>query len=107
MVLIQLLLPTPGPAAAGGAETPLAQTGRELAARFGGLTAYMRAPAQGVWTAPDGHREHDDVVMVEVVTAVFDRPWWRQYMTLLAERFAQDAIHIRALPMQMLDDEAS
>ena len=74
MVLIQLLLPTSGSAGADG-RAPLTETRRELAERFNGLTAYVRSPAKGLWTwtAPDGHREQDDVVMVEVVTDSFDR----------------------------------
>ena len=40
MVLIQLLLPTSGPAGA-HRPAPLAETRRELAARFKGLTAYL------------------------------------------------------------------
>ena len=43
MVLIQLLLPTTGVAGADGV-APLAQTRRELAERFNGLTAYLRSP---------------------------------------------------------------
>ena len=72
MVLIQLLLPTSGAASADG-PAPLAETRRELAEPFNGLTAYLRSPAKGSWTAPDGHTEQDDVVMVEVVTEGFDR----------------------------------
>lgn len=45
MVLIQLLLPTSGAAKADGL-APLAETQRELAARFNGLTAYLRSPAK-------------------------------------------------------------
>ena len=71
MVLIQLLLPTSGAASADGL-APLAQTRRELADRFTGVTAYVRSPAKGLWTAPDGQIEQDDVVMVEVVTDTFD-----------------------------------
>ena len=67
MVLIQLLLPTSG-AASADALAPLAKTRRELADRFTGVTAYVRSPAKGLWTAPDGQIEQDDVVMVEVVT---------------------------------------
>src|SRR5687768_3702825 len=104
MVLIQLLLPTRGATSAGGL-TPLAQTRRELAERFDGLTAYLRAPAKGIWTAPDGHTEQDDVVMVEVVTDRFDRAWWRIYAATLARRFAQDAMHVRAVPIELLDEE--
>jgi hypothetical protein len=103
MVLIQLLLPTSGAAGADGL-APLAETRRELAERFHGLTAYLRSPAKGLWTAPDGHTEQDDVVMVEVVTDTFDRAWWRAYAATLAGRFGQDSIHVRAVPVNMLDE---
>ena len=86
MVLIQMLLPTSGAVNADGL-APLAETRRELADRFNGLTAYLRSPAKGWWTAPDGHAEKDDVVMVEVVTDTFDRAWWRIYVATLAARF--------------------
>jgi hypothetical protein len=103
MVLIQLLLPTSGAARAGDV-APLAQTRRELADRFDGLTAYLRSAAKGSWTAPDGHTEEDDVVMVEIVTEKFDRAWWRTYAATLAARFDQESIHVRAITVDMLDD---
>ena len=102
MVLIQLLLPTSAAVNADGL-APLAETRRELTERFNGLTAYLRSPAKGWWTAPDGHAEQDDVVMVEVVTDTFDRPWWRAYAAILAARFGQESIHLRAVPVEMLD----
>jgi hypothetical protein len=103
MVLIQLLLPTAGN---GGdrAMAALAETRRELVEKFKGVTAYVRSPAKGLWTAPDGHTEADDVVMVEVVTDTFDGGWWRTYRATLAQRFAQDTIHVRALPVEMPDE---
>jgi hypothetical protein len=104
MVLIQLLLPTSGAARADGL-APLAQTRRELADRFTGVTAYVRSPAKGLWTAPDGQIEQDDVVMVEVVTDTFDRAWWRAYATTLAARFSQERIHLRAVTVDMLDED--
>ena len=105
MVLIQLLLPTSISDAAGtpDAMAALGDTRRELADAFDGLTAYLRSPATGLWTAPDGREEQDDVVMVEVVTETFDRTWWRSYATLLAKRFGQDEIHLRALDIQTLE----
>ena len=102
MVLIQLLLPTP--TADGDAMTPLADTRRELADLFSGVTAYVRSPAKGLWTSPDGHTEADDVVMVEVVTETFDRRWWRDYTAKLAQRFRQDTIHVRAMSVEMLSE---
>jgi hypothetical protein len=102
VVLIQILLPTTG------TRSPLtddvfAKTRAELVEAFKGVTAYLRSPAQGMWTSPEGEREQDTVVMVEVVTERFDRAWWRAYTKQLAERFAQEEIHLRALPIEMLD----
>jgi hypothetical protein len=41
--------------------------------------------------------------MIKVVTDTFERRW-RPYMATLAERFRQDTIHVRALPVDMLDE---
>jgi len=95
MYLIQLLLPLTG--------NPddvawFSKTREELADRFGGVTAYSRSPAQGIWISPDGEKERDSVLMVEVFTEVFDRAWWQAYQKTLASRFRQEAIHVRALP---------
>lgn len=103
MVLIQLLLPTDGATPADGL-APLAETRQELAERFNGLTAYVRSPAKGLWTAPDGRTEQDDVVMIEVVTETFDREWWRGYVAVLAARFNQQSIHVRAVPVELLEE---
>ena len=107
MVLIQLLLPTtfPGGTASQDATAALADTRRELAETFDGLTAYVRSPAKGIWTASDGHTEQDDVVMVEVVTERFDRAWWRTYSAKLAQRFAQDEMHVRAVAIEVLEEK--
>jgi hypothetical protein len=108
VVLIQLLLPTTFPTGTTSqdAATALSDTRRELTEKFDGLTAYVRSPARGTWNAPDGHVEQDDVVMVEVVTDAFDRVWWRSYATRLAARFDQKSIHVRALPVEMLDEQS-
>ena len=103
MVLIQLLLPAT-PSSGASATAPLAETRRELVDKFSGVTAYVRSPGKGLWTAPDGDTEADDVVMVEVVTETFDRGWWRTYAATLAHRFQQKTIHVRALPVEMPDE---
>lgn len=107
MYLIQLLLPASSNEPCDAAGDPVAETRRELVEAFGGLTAYLRTPAQGVWTSPAGGREHDDMVMVEVVAPRFDRAWWREYTGRLARRFAQEAIHVRALQVEVLDPDAA
>jgi hypothetical protein len=100
MYLIQLLLPRQTRTGEFVGEAAFVRTRDELVNVFDGVTAYLRAPAQGVWTDPDGRRERDDVVMVEVLAATFDRDWWRAYGDTLRERFGQEAMHIRALPAE-------
>jgi hypothetical protein len=106
MVLIQILLPAPGTALTVPAED-YALTRAELLKAFSGVTAYLRSPGQGNWIAPSGRADQDDIVMVEVVTETFDREWWRSYASALARRFHQDAIHLRAIPIELLDPLAS
>ena len=45
--------------------------------------------------------------MVEVVAERFDRGWWREYTQRLARRFAQEAIHVRALQVDVLDPDSA
>jgi hypothetical protein len=42
--------------------------------------------------------------MVEIVTDTFDRAWWRPDAATLAGRFDQERIHVRAVPVDMLDE---
>jgi hypothetical protein len=100
MVLIQLLLPNKQ-ADGTALDRAFAATRVELMDRFGGLTAYQRSPALGAWTNPQGAVERDDVVMVEVVTEVFDHDWWRAYRERLEARFSQKEIHVRAVAIEL------
>jgi hypothetical protein len=104
VVLIQLLLPTKAETPNGWQDTAaeLAETRRELLQTFDGLTAYVRSPAKGSWTAPDGHTEQDDVVMVEVVARGFDQIWWRSYAKILSVRFRQEVIHVRSIAIETI-----
>ena len=99
--VVQILLPRGGGGHTEGRDADFAHTRAELVERYEGVTAYLRSPAQGAWTAPDGRVEDDEVVMIEVVVDTFDRAWWREYGERLARRFRQEAIHIRALPAEI------
>jgi hypothetical protein len=94
--LVQILLPV-ATGETTGHETRFRTTRAELVAKYDGVTAYVRSPAQGLWTAPDGRVERDEMMMVEVLVETFDRDWWQEYATTLATRFEQEEIHIRAL----------
>jgi hypothetical protein len=102
MHLIQMLLPLVRGDGQAVEDALFAQTRAELVAEFQGATAYLRSPALGAWTAPDGRVERDQMVMVEVVAPTFDRPWWDAYAARLAERFTQEEMHIRAIPVETL-----
>ena len=102
MYLIQLLLPRTKSGKAPLQDDAIAQTRAELVAVFEGITAYLRSPAQGAWTAPDGDVEVDEVVMVEVLTEELDRAWWKAYTAKLAARFDQEVIHVRAVTVETL-----
>ena len=74
----------------------------ELTERFGGLTVYTRAPAEGMWKLNDNHTTRDDIVIFEVMTSQLEPTWWRSYRHDLEARFRQDVIVIRAQPTQLL-----
>jgi hypothetical protein len=74
----------------------------ELTERFGGVTAYTRAPAEGSWEDEQGRVHHDDVAVVEVMVDSLDRAWWSAYREELAARFRQTELVVRATPMESL-----
>jgi hypothetical protein len=100
--LIQLLLPIRDAAGRPFPEAHFGTVRRELTERFGGVTAFMRTPATGLWKDSEGTVERDEVVMVEVVTERLDRAWWRLYCARLTEQFEQDTMHVRSLTVELL-----
>ncbi|MDB4916960.1 MAG: hypothetical protein JWM95_4604 [Gemmatimonadetes bacterium] len=63
---------------------------REFTSRFGGVTSYSRAPAEGLWEDDRGHAQRDEIMVCEVMTDTLDRAWWSTYRHSLEDRFAQD-----------------
>jgi hypothetical protein len=74
----------------------------QLTERFGGITAYTRSPAAGLWESGDGERVRDQVIVYEVMVHDLDRAWWAALREQLESRFAQDEIVIRAQPIERL-----
>ena len=100
--LIQLLVPVFDNDGQPFARELFAATRRELMDRFGGLTAYERAPAKGFWQEEDGAVVRDDVLMFEVMTDAIEREWWAGYRRTLEKRFRQDEIVARAIRVERL-----
>ena len=101
MHLIQLMLPLYD-----NAGVPIdAQLFRDvrqvLLERFGGVTAFTRAPAQGVWQDGSGV-QRDDVLLYEVMAESLDREWWAAYRRELEGRFRQQELVVRAQAIERL-----
>lgn len=100
--LVQILLPIHYQ---DGADVPpelFARVRTELTERFGGVTAYSRSPATGLWRRSEDEIERDQVIMVEVVVDVLDREWWAEYREQLEQRFGQEEVHARALAIELI-----
>lgn len=101
LFLVQLLLPLRAPDGTALPAEPYARLTAELTARFGGLTAYTRAPAEGLWD--DGaERVRDDIVVYEVMADALDRAWWAALRRRLERELRQDELVIRASAAERL-----
>ena len=74
----------------------------ELTQRFGGLTAYTRSPAEGLWTDRHDVVSRDDIVMVEVMVEELEHAWWVDYRHGLEQRLRQQFVVVRAHPIEQL-----
>lgn len=73
----------------------------ELASRFNGVTAYLQAPAEGLWRK-GASSDADQIVIFEVMSDEVDLPDWRNRRTELERRFRQEKIIIRYMPMALV-----
>ncbi|HEV2761494.1 MAG TPA: hypothetical protein VGV38_00770 [Pyrinomonadaceae bacterium] len=102
MYLIEILLPVyDNEGRPFGAEA-FDRVRNELADRFGGVTAFRRAPAEGVWKETDGGVSRDRIVIFEVMAEKLDRAWWVGFRRELERRFAQDEVVVRATATERL-----
>jgi hypothetical protein len=96
MHLIQLLLPVHDNNGRGFPADSFSQVREDLTERFGGVTAFIRAPAVGLWKESRDDVNRDEVVMFEVLTEQLDKDWWSGYRKQLEDRFDQDEVLIWA-----------
>jgi hypothetical protein len=69
---------------------------QDLTNHFGGVTAFVRSPALGLWKENSDDMNSDEVVMFEVLTEQLDKEWWADYRKQLQERFRQEEVLIWA-----------
>ncbi|HMA92192.1 MAG TPA: hypothetical protein VKP30_05875 [Polyangiaceae bacterium] len=97
--LVQILLPLSDNESEPHPPALFMQVRQELVAKWGGVTAHLAAPAQGVWR-DEGHLVVDSIVVIEAMVEGFDRRWWYDYRVELEARFRQQEIVVRALAME-------
>jgi hypothetical protein len=100
--LIELFLPTFDNHARPFPKVEFDRVRRELTAQFGGVTAFMRSPATGLWADETGDVRRDELVSFEVMTETLDRDWWRNYREQLEQRFDQEEILMRVSTCERL-----
>ena len=102
MYLVQLLLPLRDNTGKPFDKSVFENVRAELTERFGGMTAYLRSPAEGRWRDPSGEVALDEVVIVEVMCNEIDRAWWAEYRARLAHELGQQELVARALAAEAL-----
>lgn len=102
MFLIQILLPLYANDGKPFPQPEFEQVRDELTELFGGITTYVRSPAEGLWKESGRKTVHDDIVIYEVMTERLDRPWWHNYRAELASRFQQEVLIVRVNEVQLL-----
>ena len=101
MYLIQILIPLADNSGVPFSAETLQGIRLELSERFGGLTAYTRAPAKGIWTS-GAIEQTDDIVIVEVMTGDIEEDWWRGFRLRLEQLLRQKQLVIRVQDIKLL-----
>ena len=99
--LVQLLLPLRDNDGVAHNPALFKEVAATLAERFGGITAYTRSPAEGLWQS-GGDTHHDDVVAVEVMVDDLDEEWWHDFRRHLEIVFRQRQLLVLAQEVRRL-----
>jgi hypothetical protein len=101
MHLVQILLPRADNTGRGFPREDFDRVKQQLASRFDGVTAYLQAPAEGLWRQ-GASSENDEIVIFEVMVEKIDLSDWRNRRAELEKRFRQDKVIIRYMPMALV-----
>ena len=101
MHLIEILLPLRD---ANGEPFPAAyydDLAQHLTDTFGGVTSFLRAPAEGRWHG-SGAMQREDIAVMEVMAKSLDRDWWRAMRDELQAKFRQEELIVRSHSIELL-----
>ena len=95
MYLVQMLLPCADNDGRPFEPALFERLKQELAEEFTGVTAYLQAPADGLWKEEGAKASRDDIVIFEVMVEKVDLARWRIWRKRLEQRFRQEKVVIR------------
>src|SRR5512145_2368678 len=101
MHLVQLLLPLYNNSGIQFEQKLYTCVRNELVDRFGGITAYTRAPVHGLWQESE-QLVRDDLIIYEIMVEKLEEDWWRGYREILENRFQQQSLVVRAHQILLL-----
>ena len=96
MYLTQILLPLYDGDGRKISHARFAEVKDTLTRRFGGITAYTQAPAEGRWRVR-GKTDRDEIITFEVMSQKPDTAWWKAYRRTLEACFRQEQVIVRTL----------
>lgn len=102
MYLVQLLLPLCDNDGHPFPQTMYLKVRDELAEQFGGITTYVRSPAEGLWKEGKDYAVRDEIVIYEVMAGELNRTWWRNFRERLELSFRQESIIARCSKIEIL-----
>ena len=102
MHLIEILLPLSDNEGKAFPAKKYAKVRNVLMAEFGGMTAFTRAPAEGLWAPGEAEAKRDEIVVFEVMTDKIDKQWWSEYRRRLERQLRQEAVIIRTHKIELL-----
>ncbi|TJX79765.1 MAG: hypothetical protein E5W21_01655 [Mesorhizobium sp.] len=101
MYLIQILLPRADNQGNPFPRKEFDSVKQELASRFQGVTAFLQAPAEGLWRQGAGTAS-DDIVIFEVMSDELDLEDWKRRRGDLERRFRQDTVVVRYMEITLI-----
>lgn len=102
MYVVEIVLPVFNADGQAYAKSRFEHVRNGLTEKFGGVTAFQRTPAIGLWKDDVGEVRRDDIAIFEVMTPALDKKWWSAYRRQLEINFGQQSVVVRASNVEVL-----
>jgi hypothetical protein len=101
MYLVEILLPLRDVAGDPFPADYYDDLAQHLTDTFGGVTSFLRSPAEGRWHG-GGPMQREDIAVMEVMARSLDSTWWRALKNELTAKFRQEELIVRCHSVELL-----